>query len=272
MTPAVKSMLRTDFLSFARKALLELEGTKIGKHTYETYLVTELIKFVDGNTPRMIVNLPPRTLKTLLFAVSLSAWKLAREPSAKIMVVTYSDNVAESIARNVREILLAPWYKEVFQTRVAKNHSSVMDFGTTAGGALYAVAFGGSITGRGADLIIVDDPHDITDAGSPRKLERTKEIFDTVVLSRLNNRKTGKVIVIAHRVHKNDLSAHLLRRGKWKHVVLPMIAETDTIYDTDYGPWRRRKDELLRPDVFDEEEIEDARAEAHNPDFDMLYQ
>ena len=113
------------------------------------------------------------------------------------MIVTYSEQLAENIARNIRSILLSDWFKEVFQTRVAKDHSAVRDFATTAGGALYAVSFDGSITGRGADLIIVDDPHDIRDAGNRQQLERTIALFETVVLSRLNSRKTGKVIVIA---------------------------------------------------------------------------
>ena len=147
-----------------------------------------------------------------------------------------------------------------------------MDFATTAGGELYAVSFGGSITGRGADLIIVDDPHDLNDAGSPQQLKRTIELFDTVVLSRLNNRKTGKVIVIAHRVHEHDLSGHLLRQGKRNHIVLPMIAISDTSYDTDYGRWQRRQGELLQRDAFDPEDLEDLKANTHNPDFEMLYQ
>lgn len=188
------------------------------------------------------------------------------------MVVTYAEQLAESIARAIRSILQSAWFKEIFPTRVAKDHSAVMDFATTAGGALYAVSFGGSITGRGADLIIVDDPHDIKDAGNQQQLERTIELFDTGVLSRFNKRKTGKVIVIAHRVHEDDLSGHLLRQGKWKHVVLPMVAMSDSTFETDYGRWRRRKDDSLRPDAFEPEDLEDLKANTHNPDFEMLYQ
>jgi hypothetical protein len=158
-------VLRNDFLAFAKKAIREIGGPKLGDDRYLEYLATELMEFVDGTTRRLIVNLPPRHLKTLLFSVCLSSWKFAHQPSAKIMVVTYAEQLAESIARNIRGILQAKWFKEVFETRIAKDHSAVMDFATTAGGALYAVSFGGSITGRGADLIIVDDPHDIQGRG-----------------------------------------------------------------------------------------------------------
>ena len=272
MKSELKSMLRKDFLAFARKAILELDGSKLGHDPYLEYLATELMEFVDGERRRLIVNLPPRHLKTLLFSVCLAAWKFAHQPSAKIMIVTYTEKLTETIARHIRSILQSEWFKEIFPTRVAKDHSAVMDFATTAGGTLYAVSFGGSITGRGADLIIVDDPYDINDAASPQQLERAIELFDTVVLSRLNNRQTGKVIVIAHRVHEDDLSGHLLHRGKWRRVVLPMVAMADAEYETDYGRWRRRKEELLRPNAYDAEDLEDLKADTHNPDFEMLYQ
>jgi len=109
MKNEIKSMVRTDFLSFARKAILDLDGTRLGYDRYLEYLATELMEFVDGKTRRLIINLPPRHLKTLLFAVCLSAWKFAHEPSAKIMIVTYSEQLAKNIARNIRRILLSDW-------------------------------------------------------------------------------------------------------------------------------------------------------------------
>lgn len=272
MTPELKSILRNDFLAFARKAILELEGTKLDDDPYLEYLATKLTKFLDRKTRRLLVNLPPRHLKTLLFSVCLAAWKFAHQPSAKIMIVTYAEQLAETIARNIRSILQSQWFKEVFPTRIAKDHAAVTDFATTAGGALYADSFRGSITGRGGDLIIIDDPHDIKDAGSPQQLERTIGLFDTLVLSRFNNRRIGQVIVIAHRVHEDDLSGHLLWQGKWRHVVLPMVAMADATYDTDSGCWHRPKGELLRPNAFDLEDLEDLKAITHNPDFEMLYQ
>ena len=266
------SILRKDFLAFARKAIYENEGTKISRDRYLEVVATKLMEFAEGTTKRILVNLPPRHLKTQLGSVCLAAWILAHKPNTKIIVVAYSEELAEQIARSIRSILQAGWFKELFDTRIAKGHAKAKNFATTAGGALYAASIDGSITGFGADVIIVDDPHNITDAGYPEQLDRTIERFDTVIMSRLNNRKKGRVIVIAHRIHDKDLSAHLLAGDGWTHVVLPVIGTRDQTYDTAYGPWHRRKGTLLQPDADDLDQIEKLRAKLVNPSFDLLYQ
>jgi predicted phage terminase large subunit-like protein len=266
------ALLMVDFLAFAQKALNELEGLPIGNDPYLELLATEAIAFLDGPTNRLVVNLPPRHLKTKFFSVCLAAWKLAHDPTAKILVVTYSEQLAASIARDIRSILRAPWFAEVFRTRVAKDHSAVMDFGTTAGGQLYATSFSGSITGRGADLIITDDPHDINDAGKPMLLRQTCNIFFNTVINRLNTPNKGKIVIIAHRIHELDLSARVLRGSDWRHVALPLVATTDKEYVTDYGVWRRRKGDVLRPDAYNAKTIDERRADTVNPCFDLLFQ
>jgi predicted phage terminase large subunit-like protein len=272
MNNEFKSMLRADFLAFARKAIRETEGTKVSHDRYLEVFATKLMDFADGKTKRLIVNLPPRHLKTQLGSVCLAAWILAHKPTTKIMVVGYSAELAEEIARSVRSILQADWFQNIFDTRIAKGHAKAKNFATTAGGTLYAASIDGSITGFGADVIIADDPNNLTDAGFPERLERTIERFDTVVMSRLNNRKKGRVIVIAHRIHDQDLSAHLLAGGGWTHVVLPVLATHDQTYDTAYGPWHRRKGTLLQPDADDVDQIERLRDKLVNPSFDLLYQ
>ena len=141
---------------------------------------------------------------------------LAHDPSLKIIIVTHAEHLSKTIARNIRSILQSAWFKEVFDMRIQKGHAEVTDFGTTAGGGVFVTSFRGGFTGQRADVIIVDDPHDISD--ELEQIEATIECFNTVVLSRLNNRKTGRVLVVAHRVHERDLSAHLLQKKKWKHV------------------------------------------------------
>ena len=272
MRNEIHRLLKTDFMSFSRKAMREYDGTRISNDRYLEYLSSKLMEFADGMIKRLIVNLPPRYLKTLFGSVFLAAWILGHNPNTKIMLLAYSEELAEKIARLIRSILLAKWYREIFPTRIEKGHAKAMNFATTAGGEVFAASINGSITGHGADVIIVDDPHNITDAGYPKQLAQTIERFDTVVKSRLNNRKTGRIIVIAHRISDKDLSSHLLAQGRWEHVALPLMATCDQSYETDYGLWHRRKGELLRPDAEDEDDIAQLKKTLVNPDFDMLYQ
>jgi hypothetical protein len=270
MNRALKAVLSRDFLSFARKALRELEGTKLDNKPYLQYLADELDQFAENETHRLIVNLPPGHLKTSLASTCLTAWLLAHDPSLKVIIVAHAEHLSKAIARNIRSILQASWFKEVFGSQIKKGHAEVTDFGTTAGGGVFVTSFRGGFTGRRADVIIVDDPHDIMDG--LEEIESTIECFNTVLLSRLNDRKNGRVLVVAHRVHEHDLSAHLLQKKKWKHVLLPLVATRDQTYQTSSGNWLRRKGDLLRPDAFGSDDIDELRESSFSPNFEMLYQ
>jgi predicted phage terminase large subunit-like protein len=271
LDPKFEALFRKDFLSFARKALRELQGTKLGDEPYLKYLAKELDQFAKDKTHRLIVNLPPGHLKTSLGSVCLTAWLLAHDPSLKVMIVTHAEHLSKTIARNIREIVKSAWYREIFETRIKWGHAEVTDFGMTPGGGVFVTSFGSGFTGRRADVIIVDDPHDIGD--DVERIAGAVETFNMTLLSRLNNRKNGRVLVIAHRVHESDLSAHLLSKGRrWKHVVLPLVATRDQTYETPSGTWLRCKGELLRPDGYEPEDIEEFRRNSFNPSFEMLYQ
>jgi predicted phage terminase large subunit-like protein len=267
------SVFRRDFEAFAQKAFGQQHGGEgLGRQRYIDYLCHELAKVADGETKKLVINLPPRHLKTFLAAICLTAWMLGRKPSAKIIVVTYSEALAKDIAYQIRDILKSNWYKEIFTTRLAEDRSSVFDFGTKQGGSVYAVSADGSITGRGADLIIFDDPLDIKDAGNLEQIQKVNQRFDTLISSRLNNPKTGQFIIIAHRLHECDLSGHVLGQGGWRHVALPLIAPRKKTYDLGHERWERMKDELLRPNAFTRKDINRLRANTMNPDFDTFYQ
>jgi predicted phage terminase large subunit-like protein len=270
---SLQAALRNDFLSFARKAIRELEGTKVGEDRYLECLAHELNRFAANEIHRLIINLPPGHLKTWLASTCLTAWMLGHDPFLKVIIVTHAEHLSKTIARNIRSILQSTWFKELFKTRIKRGHGEVTDFGTTLGGGVFVTSFRGGFTGRRADLIIVDDAHDIRD--QLEDIQNTIECFNTVLLSRLNDPKYGRVLVVGHRVHEHDLSAHLLQKKQkktWKHVLLPLIATRDRTYQTLSGVWRRRKGEFLRPDYFDADDIVELRASLVRPDFEMLYQ
>jgi hypothetical protein len=136
MKPEIESLLRENFEAFVMKVFRSLhDGEKLGPQSYIEYLCHELKEVANGNTRRLVVNLPPRHLKTFL-GICLAAWILGRKPSSKILVATYADRLAQDIAYKIRQILQLPWYKTVFKTRIAEDRAKVNDFATLQSGAV----------------------------------------------------------------------------------------------------------------------------------------
>jgi predicted phage terminase large subunit-like protein len=270
--PTVNTLIRSDFASFVRKAYRHDHSTKLGDEPYLAYLCHELEGVANGETRRLLINLPPRHLKTFLAAIYLPAWVLAHDPSARIMVITYSERLAELITYHIRKVLRASWFKALFTTRVAKDRSKAGDFATTAGGGVFATSVNGALAGRGADLIIFDDPLDLKDAGNAERIALVNQRFDSLIMSRLNNPKTGQVVIIAHRLNENDLSAHVGEQGDYCHVILSLIAKRKKSYDLGGHAWVRKRGELLRPGSFTPRELKRLEQNTLNPDFGLLYQ
>ena len=175
MNNELKAMYRNDFVAFARKAILALRGSRVSHDRYLEYLANILMEFLAGVFKRLIINLPPRHLKTDFCSICLAAWILAHNPKAKIMILSCTEELAEKIARSIRAILKAEWFHEVFSIKIKKGHGKVTHFSTTAGGEVFAASIHGNFTGYGADIIIVDDPHQIPHAGDPEKLVKVIE-------------------------------------------------------------------------------------------------
>ena len=273
MSPETMELIRTDFKSFVRKAFSFIhDGKKLGNQPYVDYICFELEKVIKGETPRLLINLPPRHLKTFLGSICLAAWTLAKEPSAQIIVVTYNDRLAEHISRDIRKILRAPWFKQVFSTRLADDHAKADDFQTTKGGGVYAVSSNGALAGRGGDLIIFDDPLDLKDWNNLTEIERINERFDGMIMSRFNNPKEGRAVIIAHRLNDQDLSAHVLAQAGWRSVVLPFIATRATNYDLGYTTWCREKGTILRADAYSKKEITRLQTKELTPPYGLYYQ
>jgi hypothetical protein len=106
---------------------------------------------------RLLVSLLPRHLKSHLASVAFPAWCLGHESSAEILCVSYAQDLADKLSRDCRRILASNWYQRLFPTRLAPCHQAVPEFETTAQGSRVATSVGGVLTGRGADLIVIDD-------------------------------------------------------------------------------------------------------------------
>jgi predicted phage terminase large subunit-like protein len=167
--------------------------------------------------------------------------------------------------------MLSSWYQRAFETRIKEGHSRANDFETREGGGVFAAAATGAITGRAADFILYDDPHEIGDWNNDRKLDLVWVSFNTV-LSRLNDRIGGRVLVVAHRVSDKDLSSYLLAEKGWKYLRLPLIAVKTRKYELGHEEWVREKRSVLRPAAYPGTEIERLRRTQVAPPFELFYQ
>jgi phage terminase large subunit-like protein len=271
MRDDVQKLVKNDYESFLRKAYHEGHGVPLGDDPYVTNICDGLrwLQKTDGG--RLVVNLPPRHGKTLFTVIYYAAWLLGRNPYLKIIIVTYSGELAEQISYGIRRIMRTPWYAAIFSTRLEKDRQQVGNFVTNFGGSVFATSVNGVIGGIGADYIFCDDLLNLRDANNPEKVEAINRIFDGEITSRLNTPSKGRILVIAHRLDDNDLSAHLKKTPKTKHIVLPLVAPRRTHIELSSGTWTRGKGELLRKGSHTKAAIEKLKLSAH-PNFGLFYQ
>ena len=248
-----RALLRSDFMTFAERAFRELEpDTPFVMSPHLELMAAKLEACRNGTIRRLIVNLPPRSLKSHFTTVAFVAWILGHRPDRKVICASYGQDLADKHARDTRKLMTSPFYKRVFPTRLAASRLAVSDFETTAGGGRMATSVGGVLTGRGADVIIVDDPQKPDEALSDTARKSANQWFDNSLLSRLNNKATGCIIVVMQRLHQDDLVGHVLEQDdRWEVVSFPAIAETDETveFDTPLGRqlMRRKAGEALDP-------------------------
>jgi predicted phage terminase large subunit-like protein len=240
---------------------------------YLQYLVTELTDVEEGRTTRLIVNLPPRHLKSVLISVVLVAWILGRDPKRRIAVISHSQALAQDLASKTMQLVTSDFYQRVFPNlRLRDNGRKVMDFVTTDGGGRYAASFETGITGRGFDLIIIDDPISAHHVRSDKERSNVNENFDTMIASRLDDQIKGAMIVVGQRMHEDDLSGALLEKGGWKHICLPLVAEEEATYSFGKSCWHRKVGEPLLANQWPDHVVIRKREEIGESIFAAQYQ
>jgi len=207
-----------------------------------------LVEAGSGHSRRLVITVPPRHLKSVTASVALVAWMLGHDPALKIMVASYSHDLARLHSNLTRTVMESDWYKRDFpRTRISGRGNRALELQTTAGGCRKAVSVGGSITGFGADMIIVDDCMKADDARSQAVRDEVKGWFDNTLLTRLNDKAKGTIISIQQRLHEDDLPAYMLEKG-YAHLNLPAIAEKSERVPIGTNRWHDRAvGDLLNP-------------------------
>jgi hypothetical protein len=228
-----------------------------------------------GKLRRLLVNVPPRSLKSIAYSVALPAFIFGHDPSKRIIVVSYGADLSIKHAIDFRAIMNSSWYRRVFtETRISAAKNTESEVMTTTGGYRLGTSIDGTLTGRGGDLIVIDDPLKPHDAFSESRREKVNQWYFNTLLSRLDNKQTGAVIVVMQRLHMDDLSGALLGDcEEWTHLKLPAIAEVDEQVPIGYSRfYHRRAGDVLHPEREPMSVLESIRAQLGSDTFAAQYQ
>jgi predicted phage terminase large subunit-like protein len=251
---------RRDLYEFAKGSWSVLEPAS---DFIDNWHIGEICKHLqavtEGKIRRLIINIPPRFMKSLLVSVIWPAWEWASCPSRRWLSSSYAQNLAERDAVKMRTLIDSPWYQQryghVFNFKADQNAKSRFENDKT--GFRVSTSPGGMGTGEGGDRLTADDPHNVKQAESDTTRETTLTWWDETMSSRYNNPKTGTAVIVMQRVHESDLTGHLLAKGGWEHLCIPM--EYDGVRRStslgEYDP-RTVEGELLWPDRFGVDEVE----------------
>ncbi|MFN3890736.1 MAG: phage terminase large subunit [Beijerinckiaceae bacterium] len=214
--------LRNDLVLFTMWAIRIIRPDRRIEPTWvHDAICQQLLDALEGRSRRVIVNMPPRTLKSTIVNVAFVAWVMGRNPAARFICASYSEELARTFSRDFRRLVEHPLYQAIFPNmRIDKRKNTEGEIATTANGYRIATSVGGTLTGRGADYLIVDDPLNAIDAHSLSERTRVQEWFTQSLITRLDDQRGGAIVVVMQRLHEDDLSGYLLRTSGWTHLKL----------------------------------------------------
>jgi hypothetical protein len=272
---AADVLYRNHFGAFVHAAFAVVNpGLRLKPNWHIDCVCYHLELMVAGRSARrLVLNQPPRTLKSFITSVALPAWLLGRNPSSRIICASYSEDLANKFSRDCRALIDSPFYKRIFpRTRLNPKKATEGEFETTRRGYRFTTSVGGTLTGRGGDVLIIDDPIKANDANSTVALEGAVDWFRNTALSRLDSPGESLIIVTMQRLHMNDLSGILIESG-WPKLVLPALATEPMDYVVAYGEvYHRPVGQLLQPDRDNIEALEEIKRETGSRVFAAQYQ
>jgi len=228
-------------------------------HNYHIDLIADHLRACQRREiKRLIINMPPRYMKSISVSTAFPAFLLGHNPSEKIIVASYAQDLARKLSIDTRLVIQSDWYRQAFpEVQLSDDQNTTSKFTTTERGHRIAVSVGGMVTGEGGNFLIVDDPHNPKQAHSEAYRTAACNWFDQTFSTRLDDKKNGVMIVIMQRLHEADLSGHLLEKGGWEHLKIPFVAEKKCIVEFKGKIYKEREEgELLHPEREPENAVE----------------
>ena len=244
------AVCRQKFSAFSQKAFDVLHPSTPLEYNWHIDCIGEHLQAVwEHDIQNIIINLPPRLLKTYLASVAFPAWGFNKDPSIKFMTTSFKFPLAKRMTRQTKQIMESTWYKELApNAQISSEQNEKHYFETTAKGHYYSAAMS-SVTGEGADIQICDDPINPDEASSPVQRQNAIDTIRGTLFSRFNDPRTGRFILIMQRLHEKDPTGDLLKDEGWYHLKLPAEAvDQSFIYDLGGKKWTMNEGDLLFPE------------------------
>ncbi len=269
------AMLRKDLHSFLMRSFFTLNpGEQFLSNWHLHALCWHLEQVQRGKIKRLKIEVPPRSLKSVTASVAFPAFLLGHDPTRKIITASYSADLAAKHAADCRALMQSGWYRRLFPgTRISDSKNQESNYETTKRGYRYATSIGGTLTGRGGDLIIIDDPLKPEDAMSEARREAVNGWYSRTALSRLNNKAENAIILVQQRLHIDDLAGHVEQLEGWTTLRLPAIAEVD--HSIEIGPgkvYHRKAGDVLHPAREPQHVLDNLRRALGSATFSAQYQ
>lgn len=237
-------------------------GTEYIDNWHIGAICEHLEAMLAGQIRNLLINIPPRHMKSLCSAVMLPAWMWITRPYYKFLCASYAAVLSTRDALKTRRLIQTKWYQDRWGDSfyLTGDQNAKTRYENNYGGYRISTSVDGTATGEGGDMILVDDPHNMREIHSDIKREGVLSWWDDVMSTRLNNPKTGCKVIIMQRGHEGDLAGHVKDKKGWVHLNLPAEYEFDR-RKTVIG-WmdpRKKKNELLWPERFGPDELQELK-------------
>lgn len=204
--PLFNGLLRDDLAAFVEKVFVTLNPDTSYVHAwYIEAIAYQLERVYQGKNQRLLITQPPRTLKSICTSVAFVAWALGKNPALSFVCVSYSQELALDLARKFRIVVNSTWYRRLFpELRLIRDTDAQLL--TNRGGGRQATSIGGTLTGRGADIIIIDDPLKAEEANSETARQFVHSWYTDSMTTRFNQPQSGRLVLVMQRLHEEDLA------------------------------------------------------------------
>ncbi len=268
------ALLRSDFESFARAAFQVFAPGEVLDWNWHLEAICYHLELVrTRKIKRLIIEAPPRSLKSFIASVAFPAYCLGRDPRSKIITASYSLDLAIKLANDFRALMRSSRYRSLFPGVCGSVKDTETEFTTAQQGYRYSTSSGGTLTGRGADLMILDEPMRSDDASSAAKRSALQDWYRNTLFTRLNSKKDGAIVLVMQRLHIDDLAGYLRQQGGWTILSLPAIAVDPQRILIGEDRWHDRKaGALLHPVREPQHILSDIRETLGSYHFSAQYQ